>query len=187
MTQGLILLHQMVGDTSCRRNSSFIQYLCLDPWGNILSGHFQSQFEFLLAETPFLFLIASLHAQLKNGLDFSKTNFKTFCQILRLLRKSKPFLLVCGGPFLIILGDKYSDSGVLIPVPLFPCRLITVAARCPKADASPANCQERKKTHLHWLLYLKWFLKPSKKTTVILASKQLKVQVLAVCRAPEST
>ena len=48
-------------------NSSFIQYLYLDTWGNILSGHHQSQFEFLLAEIPYLFLIASLHAQLKNG------------------------------------------------------------------------------------------------------------------------
>ena len=48
-------------------NSRFIQYLYLDTWGNILSGHPQSQFEFLLAEIPYLFLIASLHAQLKNG------------------------------------------------------------------------------------------------------------------------
>lgn len=57
---------------------------------------------------------------------------------------------------------------------LFPCPLIKLAVRCPEADASPTDCQARKKIHLHWLLYLQWFLKPSKKTTVILASKQLK-------------
>ncbi|XP_059260620.1 uncharacterized protein C12orf42 homolog isoform X2 [Mustela nigripes] len=46
--------------------------------------------------------------------------------------------------------------------------------RYPEAGASPADCQERKKIHRHWLLYLEWFLNPSKKTTVMLASKQLK-------------
>ena len=55
-------------------NSSFIQYLYLDTWGNILSGHPQSQFEFLLAEIPYLFLTASLHAQLKNGFGNFQSN-----------------------------------------------------------------------------------------------------------------
>lgn len=103
-----------------------------------------------------------------------KPSLKTYWLIIRLLRKFKPFFLVCSsGPFSLSHGDssQVKDLWFLF---LFPCPLIKLAVRCPEADASPTDCQARKKIHLHWLLYLQWFLKPSKKTTVILASKQLK-------------
>lgn len=108
-------------------------------------------------------------------LDFPKWSRRALCQGIQLVRKSKPFFLDCScGPFSLSYGDKYAVREAPISVLLYPCPLITTAARCPEADASPTGCQERKKTHCHWLLYLEWFLNPSKKTTVMLASKQLK-------------
>lgn len=110
------------------------------------------------------------------ALDFSKTKFKNFLPNTKPVEEIQTSLfdLQWCSIFIVIQG-RSSDRGAPISVPLFPCPLITVAGRCPEADASPADCQERKKIHLHWLLYLQWFLKPGKKTTaVILASKQLK-------------
>lgn len=121
-------------------------------------------------------------------LDFPKWSRRALCQGIRLVRKSKPFFLDCsGGPFSLSYGDKYTVREAPISVLLFPCPLITVAARCPEADASPTGCQERKKTHCHWLLYLEWFLNPSKKTTVRLASRQLESTGAGSTHSPKST
>lgn len=145
-TQGMILLHQMVGNASHRRNNLFILYLYLDPRGNILSGYFQSQFKFPLAEIPSLFLTVGLHVQLKEGFGFPKIKFKHSLPNTTELRKSKPFFLDCsGGPFSLSCGDTYSDKEAPISIPLFPCPLITVAARCPEVDASPIDFARRER------------------------------------------
>lgn len=107
------------------------------------------------------------------ALKFSKTKFKNFLPNTKTVEEAQTFLFDlqwCS----IFIAIQSSDRGAPISVPLFPCPLITVAGRCPEADASPADCHERK-IYLHWLLYIQWLLKPGKKTTaVILASKQLK-------------
>lgn len=175
ITQGMILLHQMVGNASCRRNDRFIPYLCSDPGGDILSGCLPSQFEFPVAEIPPLFLVVGLQGRLKNDSGFSQVKLKNS------LSKNKfrvEIQTVLSGlqrwSIFIISWGPCSVREAPISVLLFLCPLITIAARYPEAGASPADCQERKKIHRHWLLYLEWFLNPSKKTTVMLASKQLK-------------
>lgn len=122
VTQGMMLLHQMVGNASCRRNNSFIPYLCSDPWANILHGYSQSQFEFPLAEIPPLFLVVGLYAQLKNDSGFPKMESKSSLPRNTASEEIQTFLsgLQLWSIFIIIRGQVRSQrsSNFCSPLPV---------------------------------------------------------------------
>lgn len=105
-------------------------------------------------------------------LDFSKTNLENFLPNNKTVEETYTFGFGLQGWY--IFHDHVGQILRWRNSNFFPCPLITVAARCPKVETSFTYYQERKKICLHWLLYLEWLLKPSKKTTLFLAGKQLK-------------